>query len=192
MICKIINYQTGNINSVISALDNLGLKSIVISCANDLMVNDIVILPGVGSFDTAASNLRDGGFYEYDFIRNRNKVIGICLGFHLMCLDSEEGSLSGLGLLPVHVEDFKGCVEPTLHLGWSSVSSNVDAFRDKHYFCHRFYVTENDYTLASTNRIGNRVSNVVRKDNFWGIQSHPERSGTKGLLLLKEILQNES
>lgn len=192
MICKIINYKTGNIYSVISALDNLGLKSIVISCANDLNVNDTVILPGVGSFDTAASNLSNGGFYEHDFVGNRNKVIGICLGFHLMCLDSEEGNLSGLELLPVHVKDLKGCVEPTLHLGWSYVSSNVDAFRGKHYFCHRFYVGENDYSLAFTNRSGNSVSNVIRKDNFWGIQSHPERSGTKGLALLKEILQIES
>lgn len=125
MSIKVVNYKTGNISSVVSALDRLGMSSQVVSDASRIEVGDTVLLPGVGSFDRAAQNLRSGGFYGYDYEAGRNKVIGICLGFHLMCRGSEEGGLPGLGLFETTVLDFNKRVEPVLNLGWCDVSSDV-------------------------------------------------------------------
>lgn len=192
MIIKVVDYRTGNISSVVSALEMLGVESTVVSSSDELSPKDFVILPGVGSFDTAAKNLEKGGFFEYDFSQHRNRVIGICLGYHLMCTGSEEGVLKGLGLFNTRVKDFKSRVEPILNLGWSNVESLDVSFSGKHYFCHRYFVEVDSFCLASVNRNGQMVSNVMNKGSFWGVQSHPERSGYAGLQLLERILNDES
>lgn len=191
MNIKVINYKTGNISSVVSALGALGLSSEVVTDASSVEIGDVVVLPGVGSFNRAAENLINGGFYEYDFSARENKVIGICLGFHLMCMTSEEGDSSGLGLFNARVSDFRGRVNPPLNLGWSNVDSEIEAFTQSHYFCHRYYVEAQKGTKALIHRDGLVVSNVMNQGRYWGVQSHPERSGARGLRLLREMLCNE-
>ena len=191
MNIKVINYQTGNISSVVSALGRLGMSSEIISEAARIEIGDTVLLPGVGSFDRAAQNLTLGGFCEYDYLAGKNKVIGICLGFHLMCRGSAEGGLPGLGLFDTTVLDFCNRVEPVLNLGWCEVASDVPSFTNQHYFCHRYFVPAQSNTVARIERDGLAISNVFNNGSYWGIQSHPERSGVNGLRLLKEVIQHE-
>jgi glutamine amidotransferase len=191
MNIKVINYETGNISSVVSALDRLGMSSEIVSEAARIEVGDTVLLPGVGSFDRAAQNLRSGGFCEYDYLARKNKVIGICLGFHLMCRGSAEGELPGLGLFDTTVLDLCNRVEPVLNLGWCEVTSDVPSFTNYHYFCHRYFVPAQSNTVAQIERDGLAVSNVFNIGNYWGIQSHPERSGVSGLRLLEEVILHE-
>lgn len=192
MSVKVVNYKTGNISSVVSALHRLGINSEIISHANSIKQDDTILLPGVGSFDRAAQNLRIGGFYDYDYETRGNKVVGICLGFHLMCRSSEEGVLPGLGLFQTTVLDFKNQVEPSLNLGWHDVESSNPSFSNRHYFCHRYFVPAQLNTVAQIGRDGLGVSNIFNVGNFWGIQSHPERSGSNGLRLLEEVICYES
>ena len=192
MSIKVVNYKTGNISSVVSALDSLGMTSEVVSEASDIKAGDTILLPGVGSFDRASQTLRSGGFFDYDYVSGKNKVIGICLGFHLMCRGSEEGALPGLNLFDFNVLDFMNRAEPFLNLGWCKVISNALPCSGYHYFCHRYFVEAQSNTLAYVERNGLSVSNVVNLGNYWGIQSHPERSGVIGLRLLEMVINHES
>ena len=189
MTIKIVNYGTGNISSIVSCLSKLGFSTDVITNSKELKKSDTVIFPGVGSFDVAANFLKNNGFATYNFVGNNNKVIGICLGMHLMCRESKEGNISGLGIFDCSVLDFKPKSKPHVHLGWSDVTSTDASFQGKQYFCHRFYVERCQYTVATFKRSDIVVSNIIRSDNFWGIQSHPERSGQMGLDIFKRILQ---
>lgn len=192
MNIKVVNYKTGNISSVVSALDTLGVKSTVVSDVSSINSGDTILFPGVGSFDRAAQNLRSGGFYDHNYEIEENKVIGICLGFHLMCQNSEEGKLPGLNLFKSKVLDLNNRVEPFLNLGWFKVDSNLPAFSNSHYFCHRYFVPSQLNTIAHIERSGHIISNVVNEGKYWGIQSHPERSGVAGLRLLEEVIYHES
>jgi imidazole glycerol-phosphate synthase subunit HisH len=189
MNIKLIDYKTGNISSVSSALAKLGLQSEVIESCEDVLPRDVLIFPGVGSFDVASTALRDGGFFNYDFLSNDNTVIGICLGLHLMCKGSQEGNLNGLGLFNERAIDFKGLRSPYVHLGWSKVESKIDELSGRHYFCHRYFVENSKLSKSSLIQEGLNISNVINHGKFWGIQSHPERSGKSGQKLLSWILR---
>ena len=119
---KIIDYGFGNIHSILNMLEYLGFNACIINDARDIKKEDILILPGVGSYDNAITSLKKNGFY--DILKNEThtkkiKLIGICLGMQLMCEGSEEGNLEGLGL----IRGF--CKKNGVRIGFGEVSTQI-------------------------------------------------------------------
>jgi len=200
----IIDYGAGNLFSVKSSLNRLGINAVVSSDPRIIQNADKVIFPGVGEAGSAMSVLKKSGI---DIIIPKLKmpVLGICLGMQLMCRSSEEGNVSGLNIFDIDVKKFK--VDEKLqnvrealnnikipHMGWNNVYDfsstlleNINE-RERFYFVHSYYVPRCDYTIALCDYIC-EFSAVIRKQNFYGCQFHPEKSGKKGALLLKAFCE---
>lgn len=195
----IIDYGLGNLFSVKSAIEKIGATPIITNIPDDLMEADFVILPGVGAFQKGMHLLTECGFKTpiLEYVKKGKPLLGICLGMQMLFESSEEnGTSKGLGLLPGHVEKItEGSVGVKVpHIGWSQLRSINDRLKDfvenKHmYFVHSYHpVTEESYYVAKTNYHGIEITAIVKKDNVWGCQFHPEKSGEDGLNLLKEII----
>ena len=161
----------GNFKSIFNMLDFLGYKAKI---SMDIKNSSFVIIPGVGSFDSVAKDIN-----ELKEILEEKKVLGICLGMHLMCKSSEEGKLKGLGVFDVEVKKlpFKNT-----KIGWQKVEN------EKYYFLHSFYVPVNKYTTKIVSYNDFKISAEIRKNNFIGVQFHPEKSGKWGMKYLKKII----
>ncbi len=125
----------------------------------------------------------------------RKPVLGICLGMQLLFDSSEEGGSEGLGIIPGDLKKFDASQAKVPHMGWNTFSNIhnhplVDSLNTEYYFyyVHSFYAPINEYTVATCNYIQDFTS-IVCKDNFWGVQFHPEKSGKVGSLLLQNFLR---
>ena len=186
MKVAIIEYNGGNTCSVQFALERLEIESEVTSDKKTLQQADKVIFPGVGSAGSAMSYLKEK---ELDILipRLAQPVLGICLGMQLLCRHSEEDDTTCLGIVDAPVLKFKGVRLP--HVGWNQVNLNDPQQPDDPnvYFVHSFYVPVGDYTTAVTD-YGVPFSSMLQKDNFYGVQFHPEKSGREGEELLRQFL----
>ena len=190
----IINYDAGNLASVSNALERLDEKFIVSNKFKELEESDAVIFPGVGHALPAMQSLRKQGLDQ--FLKETKKpVLGICLGMQLLYESSEEGGTKGLGIIPGELKKFDESKAKVPHMGWNTFtdckeSPLLKGISPKHYFyyVHSFYAPANEYTLATCHYI-NDFSAVVGRDNIWGVQFHPEKSGGTGSLLLQNFLQ---
>jgi glutamine amidotransferase len=184
-----------NIGSVRYALQRLGVEASLTSDADAIRTADKVILPGVGAAGPGMARLRELGLVE--LMRSLTQpVLGVCLGMQLLCERSEEGDTECLGLIPATVRHFPE--QPGLrvpHMGWNRLQRQrehplLDGLVDGDwaYFVHSYAVPAGDYALAVTD-FGGDFSSVIARDNFHGMQFHPERSAKVGARLLKNFLE---
>lgn len=190
----IIDYDAGNIRSVGNALERLGAEYELTADPVRILAADKVILPGVGNAARAMENLRERGLCE--LVKSlRRPVLGICVGMQLMCRDSEEGPVQGLGLFDAHVRRFSetpGAKVP--HMGWNAIG-NLDSKLFKGlpggsfvYFVHSYYAGTGPDTIATCRHGDQLFSAALKYENFYGTQFHPEKSGSVGAAILRNFL----
>ncbi|MCD7785910.1 MAG: imidazole glycerol phosphate synthase subunit HisH [Oscillospiraceae bacterium] len=162
-----------------------------------------LILPGVGAFEGAINKLRESGLADLikEETENGKPLLGICLGMQLLFDKSYEyGVHKGLGLIPGKVVPLKGYVDENLkipHIGWNSLEITMpecSIFKyneqgDHVYFVHSYYATECESDTAAVTEYSKTVTATVWKDNVYGCQFHPEKSGEKGLKILKAFCE---
>lgn len=189
----IIDYGTGNLRSVINAFERLGTDYLLTSDPVAIQNAERVLLPGVGEAATAMAQLRDKGLT--DLLRHlKCPVLGICLGMQLLCAYSEEGETECLGVFPNRVRRFPadaGVKVP--HVGWNSIHDlKSPLYKDIKegeyvYYVHSYAAEINECTVAATD-YGGWFSGSLYKDNFYGCQFHPEKSGAVGGRILANFL----
>lgn len=187
----IIDYNAGNTQSVIYALNRLGVEPVLSADQEVIQAADKVIFPGVGEASTAMSFLKERKLDEV--IKSlKQPVFGVCLGLQLLCKHSEENDTDCLGIFDINVKKF----EPKLkvpQMGWNNLEAmNSPLFDGLNeapyvYYVHSYYAELSEYTIAETNYV-NRFSAALNKDNFYALQAHPEKSGKVGEQILKNFL----
>ena len=188
----VVDSGGANLASVIFAIERLNKPYIFTADPDKIAKASHVILPGVGAAGTAMKVLRERGLIEC--LRSLTQpVIGICLGMQLLFEHSEEGDADMLGLLPAPVKKFTEMSLTVPHMGWNTFETvRVNPLTKNlpenpyAYFVHSYYAPPGDYTIARTN-YGIPFSSVVNRDNLFGCQFHPERSGKTGALILKNF-----
>jgi glutamine amidotransferase len=193
----IIDSGGANLASLLFAFERLGARAYVTTKAADITSAARVILPGVGAAANAMRRLHDSGVAAL-LPTLKQPVLGICLGMQLLFSHSEEGSTECLGIVPESVRRLKPAPGlPVPHMGWNQLTRLKDdplldgiGPDDYVYFVHSYAAPVSAVTLATTD-YGVALSAVVRQDNFWGAQFHPERSAGTGARLLANFLRLE-
>lgn len=187
----IVKYNAGNIRSVELALERLGKKAIVTDDEEQLRNADRVIFPGVGEASSAMNYLRNKGLDKI-LPTLTQPVLGICLGMQLLCQHSEEADTKCLAVFDHAIKKFIGSAKIP-HMGWNTIEQTMEPLfnkKDEHvfmYFVHSYYADLGKQTAAVTDYII-PFSAALQKDNFYGVQFHPEKSGDSGEQLLKDFL----
>jgi imidazole glycerol-phosphate synthase subunit HisH len=188
----IIQYNAGNIQSVLYALERLGVHATVTDNVEAIQAADKVIFPGVGEASTAMAYLKARGL-DAVIKSLKQPVFGICLGMQLMCAYSEENDTNCLGIFEEKVKLFKpnDATIKVPQIGWNNISAlKTNLFKDVPensyaYFVHGYYASLGAHTIATTNYI-QPYSSALHKANFYGVQFHPEKSAKVG----EQIIQN--
>lgn len=198
----IIDYGVGNIASIANMLKKAGRTATLSGDHDEIRRAQKLILPGVGAFDHAAARLHATGID--DLVRERATagipILGVCLGMQLLLDGSDEGELSGLGLIPGRSYRFPtevgGARLRVPHMGWSTVQRTSDSALpkvvtgDRFYFVHSYYVQPADANhVAATSRHGIEFASMIHRDNVVGVQFHPEKSHRYGLRLLSDFAE---
>ena len=194
MSIAIIKYNAGNIFSVVSALNRLGVEPIVTADLGKLSKADKVIFPGVGEASTTMHHLRQLGL-DTLIPTLKQPVLGICLGMQLMCSHSEEGDVDCLNIFDANVKRFvpQKHEDKVPHMGWNAVTNVQSPIFDESvenqfvYFVHCYSVPVGECTMATTDYI-HPFSAALYKDNFYATQFHPEKSGRVGEIILRNFL----
>ncbi len=192
MKISIIKYNAGNVQSVLFALQRIGIEGILTDNADEIKKSDKVIFPGVGEASTAMKYLRER---KLDSVIRELKqpVLGICLGMQLMCKHSEEGNTNCLNIFDNKVQLFKGN-EKVPQIGWNNVTNlktklfegvKENAYM---YFVHSYYAEKSINAVALTNYTIEYAS-ALNKDNFYAVQFHPEKSAETGQKILENFIQ---
>ena len=191
MKVAIIDYGAGNIQSLQFALNRLGIQGLLTADVDQLLKADKVIFPGVGEASSAMRKLNASGL-QHLLPTLTQPVLGICLGMQLMCNSTEEGMTQGLGIFDVAVKRFSAKVKVP-QMGWNTISNTkgplFDGIDDKEYMylVHSYFAPSCSNTIAETNYDG-AYSTALQKDNFYGVQFHPEKSSKAGSQLLQNFL----
>lgn len=189
----IVNYGAGNIFSLTAALDRLNVTYGMVNTENDLEQYSHIIIPGVGHAGAAMEKLKGTGLVEA--IKKLTKpVLGICVGMQLITEHSEEGDAALLNIVPVKTKKFDKSLNIKIpHMGWNAVSPKNNSLFEgvedntQFYFVHSYFIEYNPtFDIASAD-YGLKFSAAVQKDNFYGVQFHPEKSGKAGELVLKNF-----
>lgn len=189
----IIDYNTGNLFSLIASLERVGVDYKLTSDSEEILSSDSVILPGVGEASNAMSELRKRGLDKVIPLI-KAPVLGICIGMQLMCSSSEEGDAECLNIFPNKVIKLRGKGIKIPHMGWNSVANTRSPLytgieeRAYFYFVHSFAPVCNEFTAATT-EYGVVFSSALSKNNFYGTQFHPEKSGETGEILLRNFIK---
>ena len=196
----IIDYDAGNIKSVEKALQKLGADVVITKDPQVILSADKVILPGVGAFGDAMENLKKYGLDTviHQVVEKGTPFLGICLGLQLLFERSDETpGVEGLGILKgeiLRIPDCEGLKIP--HMGWNSLhlQNGGRLFQglkeqDYVYFVHSYYATDCDDFVTSVAEYGGILTASAEKDNVYGMQFHPEKSGEKGLSILKAFCE---
>lgn len=191
----IVNYGAGNIFSLTAALDRVGLGYGMINEEQDFANYDHIIIPGVGHAGAAMRKLEESGLVDH-IVALKKPVLGICVGMQLLTSFSEEGDAELLDVVPLRTLHFdKRIGEKVPHMGWNSISPKADCplFEDVpansyFYFVHSYFIeADADFSSAQCN-YGIDFSAAIQRDNFFGVQFHPEKSGKVG----EQVLLNFS
>ena len=191
MKIAIIDYGAGNVQSVLFALERLGFEGIVSNDWNTIKSAVKVIFPGVGEASSAMKMLQETGL-DVLIPTLKQPVLGICLGMQLMCKHSEEGNTNGLGIFDVNVVKFSNEVKVP-QMGWNTIynlkTPLFEGIKENEfmYLVHSYYASLSESTIATTN-YELEYSTALQRDNFFGVQFHPEKSGILGEQILKNFL----
>lgn len=191
MSTVIIKYNAGNTQSVIYALNRIGVEPIVTDNVDEILRADKVIFPGVGEASTAMAYLKER---KLDVLIKdlKQPVLGICLGLQLMCKHSEENDQECLGIFPLEVKRFPA-KDKVPHMGWNSINHYkgklFQGLKDDAYvyYVHSYYAELGEGTAAQTDYIL-PYSAALEKNNFYAVQFHAEKSGADGETILKNFL----
>ncbi|MEO8534613.1 MAG: imidazole glycerol phosphate synthase subunit HisH [Flavobacterium sp.] len=188
----IINYGAGNIQSIMFAIERLGFTAVLSNNREEIQSADKVIFPGVGEASSAMEKLIESGLDS--LIPNlKQPVLGICLGMQLMCKSSEEGNTKGLAIFDVDVIKFTSNVKVP-QMGWNQIYDlKSDLFKgisenEFMYLVHSFYAPNCSEAIAITN-YDVEYASALQKNNFYGTQFHPEKSGDVGERILGNFLK---
>ena len=198
----IIDYGVGNLFSLRSSFAAIGEDAVVTTDEKVLFNADHIILPGVGAFKDAADKLRRTGMYELvkELAARGKPLMGICLGMQMLFDKSYEyGVHEGLGLIPGNVSPLSGYIPKELkipQIGWNAldIKKASPIFKyiksgDYVYFVHSYYAADCDDSVTATCEYGAKVTAAVEKENIFGCQFHPEKSGDVGLKILKAFCE---
>jgi glutamine amidotransferase len=190
----IIKYNAGNIQSVLYALERIGVSAMVTDSIQEIQTADKVIFPGVGEASSAMQYLRERNLDE--LIKNlKQPVLGICLGMQLMCMHSTENDTNCLGIFEEQVKHFETS-DPSIkipQMGWNTITALrtplFNGIEDNSfaYFVHGYFATLGKHTISTTNYIQD-YSSALQKDNFYGVQFHPEKSAKVGEQIIHNFL----
>lgn len=198
----IIDYGVGNLFSLKSSIAALGYEAVVTGDEKEIEKADKILLPGVGAFEDAARKLRESGMA--DVVKREaaagKPLLGICLGMQMLFDKSfEYGEHEGLGLIKGNVRPIADVIDPELkipHIGWNPLifKKNSPLFKyikegDCVYFVHSYYAADCDDAVTSVAEYSKELTASVEKDNVYGCQFHPEKSGTVGLNILKAFCE---
>ncbi|MGL5888495.1 MAG: imidazole glycerol phosphate synthase subunit HisH [Bacteroidia bacterium] len=193
----LIDYDAGNVRSVLFALQRLGIDAKLSSDSAEIAAADKVIFPGVGEASSAMQVLKSK---KLDVLipQLKQPVLGICLGMQLLCSYSEEGDTNGLSVFPVQVKRFIPEADDAFlkvpHIGWNTIEQTKGSLfagiadNSFVYFVHSFYAEISAETTAVSN-YNHAFSAALCRDNFYAVQFHPEKSGKTGELILENFLQ---
>ena len=200
MKTAIIKYNAGNVQSVLYALQRLGVAAVVTDDHNEIRAADKVIFPGVGNAGSAMQYLKENGLDKI-ITSLQQPVLGICLGLQLMCDHSEEEDTECLGIFNVTVKKFSEKAKlgnrfsfKIPHMGWNTIynlSSPLFEGVDENSFVynvHSYYASLSAQTIAVTDYI-NPYSSAMHKNNFYGVQFHTEKSALTGARILSNFLK---
>jgi glutamine amidotransferase len=195
MRIAIIKYNAGNIQSVLYALERIGYSAMVTDNADEIRNADKVIFPGVGEASTAMNYLRERNLDNL-ICSLTQPVLGICLGMQLMCNYSEENDTTCLRIFDEEVIKFKSENEGLKipQIGWNSIYElKTDLFKNVPdnsycYFVHGYYAAKGEHTIATTDYTM-PYSSALHKNNFYGVQFHPEKSAAVGEQILKNFIE---
>jgi glutamine amidotransferase len=202
MKIAIINYEMGNLHSVVRKIQLQYEHPIITSDAEVILSADKIILPGVGHFGKAMEQLQKLNLIavlNQAVLKEKKTVLGICLGMQLMADFSEEGNVKGLGWISgtvrkINVENSKEFKIP--HIGWNQVMVQKESKlmqgiknNDEFYFVHAYqYQCENPKDILTTTKYENNLVSAIEKSNIFGVQFHPEKSHKAGMQLLHNFL----
>lgn len=189
----IIKYNAGNIQSVLYAFERIGIDAVVSDNHDLIRQADKVVFPGVGEASSAMSYLRERGLDEL-ITHLKQPVLGICLGMQLMCVHTEENNTKCLGIFNEKVKLFKpgNGKEKVPQIGWNNIFNlRTDLFngipeQSYIYSVHSYYAAEGPETIATADYI-HPYSAALHRDNFYGVQFHPEKSAAAGEQILKNF-----
>ena len=185
----ILYLATGNINSVKNVLKKIFNGIIITSNLNVIKDASVIFVAGVSSFDSLILELKKKNLF--DFLKNEKKIkiIGICSGMQIMFESSEEGKEKGLNIFKERLRKFDEKLALVPHVGWNKIVCKYTKLTNQEfYFCHSYYAPVNlKFTYAKT-FYSEEFSSIVKKDNFFGIQFHPEKSNLNGQKLIKYIV----
>ncbi len=190
----IINYGAGNIQSIKFAIQRLGYEAVLSNNPEEIKSADKIIFPGVGEASSAMEKLIDTKLDKL-IPKLKKPVLGICLGMQLMCNYSEEGNTNGMGIFDVNVVKFNNNLKVP-QIGWNQIENlNSEIFngineKEYMYLVHSFYVPLNSNCIATTN-YGIPYASALQKNNFYGVQFHPEKSSNAGERILDNFLKLE-
>lgn len=194
MKVAVVKYNAGNIFSVMSALQRLGIDATLTDDKEVLRGADKIVFPGQGEAGNTMAYLHQHGLAQ--LIKDlKQPLLGICIGMQLMCAHSEEGDTPCLGIFDAPVVKFRP--EPNSekipHMGWNSIREVKSPIFDPSleneyvYFVHSYYVPLTEHTVATTDYV-QPFSAALQKDNFYATQFHPEKSGSVGERILTNFL----
>ncbi len=197
----LIEYNAGNIQSVLNALERLGVHAEVTSDPEKIKAADKVIFPGVGAASSAMESLKQNNL-DSVIKELQQPVLGICVGMQLLCKHSGEGDTDCLGIVPVQVKKFmspsyeegSGVTLKTPQVGWNTIydlrTSLFNQIENNSYIynVHSYYAEDSIYTIAKCN-YGIEYAAAIKKDNFYGVQFHTEKSAATGDKIIKNFLE---
>jgi len=199
----IVDYGMGNLGSIKNMFKYIGVEATIESDVDKIKNASKILLPGVGSFDTAMKKINESDLKEVlneKALKEKVPVLGICLGMQLLTNSSEEGGLVGLGWIDAKTMSFKNRIEKRYripHMGWNIVKSlneslltqGFEEFEEtRFYFVHSYFVKVEDEknSILKTN-YGVEFDSAIQKDNIYGAQFHPEKSHKFGMKLFENF-----
>lgn len=198
----IIDYGVGNLFSLKSSLDKIGAEAIVTGDKTEIEKADRIILPGVGAFGDAADKLKESGLFEFvkEQALSGKPIMGICLGMQLLFEKGfEYGEHEGLGLIKGEIRPISEVIPSDYkipHIGWNALNFKGKSPLFKYleegdfvYFVHSYYGAHCEDSIIATSEYGAPLTAAVGRNNIYGCQFHPEKSGEKGLMILKAFCE---
>jgi imidazole glycerol-phosphate synthase subunit HisH len=191
----VIDVGAGNVGAIVNRLLDLDVNFNLIEKPT-LIEFTHLILPGVGSFDDFMKKLASRDLIEFIVSRSQyTKILGICVGMHALAIDSEEGQMKGLGLIPGSVKKIETNL-PSPHMGWNSIHiSEHDTIIHGlncdigFYYLHNYkFMPQDKGCIVAFSEYGEKINSIVKKGNIYGAQFHPEKSHDNGLLLFKNFI----